>query len=35
MPIGPIGILCIQRSLTLGWLRGMAAGLGATAADLV
>ena len=35
LPIGPIGILCIQRSLTQGWLRGMAAGLGATAADLI
>ena len=35
MPIGPIGILCIQRSLTHGWIRGMAAGLGATAADMI
>jgi threonine/homoserine/homoserine lactone efflux protein len=35
MPIGPIGIICIQRSLTHGWLRGMSAGLGATAADLI
>lgn len=35
MPIGPIGILCIQRSLSHGWLRGMSAGFGATAADLI
>jgi threonine/homoserine/homoserine lactone efflux protein len=35
MPIGPIGLLCIQRSLSHGWLRGMSAGFGATAADLI
>jgi len=35
MPIGPIGLLCIQRSLSHGWLRGVSAGFGATAADLI
>ena len=35
MPIGPIGLLCIQRSLSHGWIRGMAAGFGATAADVL
>lgn len=35
MPIGPIGLLCIQRTLSHGWLRGMSAGIGATLADLI
>jgi len=35
MPVGPIGLLCIQGSLNHGWLRGLSAGLGATAADLI
>lgn len=32
-PIGPIGILCIRRSLTQGFLPGFATGLGAAIAD--
>jgi threonine/homoserine/homoserine lactone efflux protein len=35
MPIGPIGVLCIQRSLDRSWFHGFCAGLGATAADLI
>lgn len=33
MPVGPIGMLCIQHSLTRGMTYGLAAGLGATLAD--
>ena len=32
-PVGPIGILCIQRTLTEGKARGLASGLGAALAD--
>jgi threonine/homoserine/homoserine lactone efflux protein len=32
-PVGPIGMLCIQRSLGLGFRSGMATGLGAASAD--
>jgi threonine/homoserine/homoserine lactone efflux protein len=32
-PVGPIGILCIQRSLNSGFVRGFASGLGAATAD--
>jgi threonine/homoserine/homoserine lactone efflux protein len=32
-PVGPIGLLCIQRTLTLGFGAGLATGLGAAAAD--
>lgn len=32
-PVGPIGILCIRRTLTKGMLDGVAAGLGAATAD--
>ncbi|SOE63910.1 Threonine/homoserine/homoserine lactone efflux protein [Burkholderia sp. D7] len=32
-PVGPIGMLCIQRSLSLGFRSGMATGLGAASAD--
>ena len=32
-PVGPIGLLCIQRALVGGWLSGLASGLGAAAAD--
>jgi threonine/homoserine/homoserine lactone efflux protein len=32
-PVGPIGILCIRRTLTKGMLNGLAAGLGAATAD--
>ena len=31
--VGPIGILCIQRTLTRGWLVGLLSGLGAATAD--
>jgi len=32
-PVGPIGVLCINRSLHDGWRIGMATGIGAAAAD--
>lgn len=32
-PVGPIGILCIKRSLTQGWRFGLVSGLGAATAD--
>jgi len=32
-PVGPIGILCIRRSLTLGRIAGLLTGLGAATAD--
>ncbi|UVK96657.1 LysE family translocator [Pseudomonas sp. B21-048] len=34
-PVGPIGLLCMQRSLTLGWRAGFATGLGAATADSI
>jgi len=34
-PVGPIGILCIQRTLSHGKSMGLATGMGAAAADLV
>jgi len=34
-PVGPIGLLCIQRTLTRGRLTGLASGLGAASADAV
>lgn len=35
VPVGPIGLLCLRRSLTLGMAAGMAVGLGAATADAV
>jgi threonine/homoserine/homoserine lactone efflux protein len=35
MPVGPIGILCIQRTLHKGKLHGMVSGLGAATADAI
>jgi threonine/homoserine/homoserine lactone efflux protein len=32
-PVGPIGVLCIRRSLAEGWLAGLLTGLGAATAD--
>ncbi len=32
-PVGPIGVLCIRRSLINGWLAGVLSGLGAATAD--
>ena len=32
-PVGPVGVLCLRRSLAQGWLVGMVSGLGAAAAD--
>jgi threonine/homoserine/homoserine lactone efflux protein len=32
-PVGPIGLLCIQRAIVGGWLSGLNSGLGAAAAD--
>src|SRR5436305_14735966 len=34
-PVGPIGLLCIQRTLARGRLVGLASGLGAATADAV
>ncbi len=34
-PVGPIGVLCIQRSLAYGFAPGIATGLGAACADAV
>lgn len=34
IPVGPIGVLCIRKTLTEGRLRGMVIGLGAATADL-
>jgi threonine/homoserine/homoserine lactone efflux protein len=34
-PLGPIGIMCIQRTLNRGYMAGFASGLGAAAADLI
>lgn len=34
-PVGPIGVLCIRRSLQAGWAAGLATGLGAAVADAV
>ncbi|CAK9887322.1 MULTISPECIES: LysE family translocator [Pseudomonas] len=34
-PVGPIGLLCIQRSLAQGWRAGFATGLGAATADAI
>lgn len=33
VPLGPIGLLCLRRSLTLGMAAGLAVGLGAATAD--
>ena len=34
-PVGPIGILCIQRTLENGRISGLATGLGAATADMI
>ncbi|HKX09016.1 MAG TPA: LysE family transporter [Stellaceae bacterium] len=34
-PVGPIGLLCIRRTLTGGWGFGFATGMGAATADMV
>jgi threonine/homoserine/homoserine lactone efflux protein len=34
-PVGPIGLLCMQRALAGGWISGLASGLGAALADTV
>jgi threonine/homoserine/homoserine lactone efflux protein len=34
-PVGPIGVLCIRRSLAEGWLIGLFTGLGAATADAI
>jgi len=34
-PVGPIGLLCIRRTLSGGWRLGLAAGMGAATADMV
>lgn len=35
VPLGPIGIIIIQRTLNRGWLSGFSSGLGAATADLL
>ncbi|HRR58994.1 MAG TPA: LysE family transporter, partial [Paludibacteraceae bacterium] len=35
VPIGPLGILCIQRTLNRGRAYGIVTGLGATTSDLI
>jgi threonine/homoserine/homoserine lactone efflux protein len=35
VPIGPIGVICIQNTLTVGRLHGLIVGLGAATADLL
>lgn len=32
-PVGPVGVLCLRRSLAQGWVMGMVSGLGAATAD--
>ncbi len=32
-PVGPVGVLCIRRTLTTGWIAGFSTGLGVAAAD--
>ncbi|HQB75568.1 MAG TPA: LysE family transporter [Bacteroidales bacterium] len=34
-PVGPVGILCINRTLNKGYISGLVTGLGATTADLL
>ena len=34
-PVGPIGLLCIRRTLTDGWKMGLATGIGAALADTI
>lgn len=35
MPVGPISLLCIHRTLAGGWLAGFASGMGAACADAI
>ncbi|MDX1475906.1 MAG: LysE family transporter [Reinekea sp.] len=35
MPVGPVGTLCVQRTITQGKINGFLTGLGATTADVV
>jgi len=35
MPVGPVNILCIHRTLEAGWKSGVISGLGAAAADML
>ncbi len=34
-PLGPVGVMCIRRTILDGYLAGMAVGLGATTADVI
>jgi threonine/homoserine/homoserine lactone efflux protein len=34
-PVGPIGVLCIRRTLAEGWTSGLVSGLGAASADAI
>lgn len=34
-PVGPIGVLCIRRTLAEGWANGLVSGLGAASADAI
>jgi threonine/homoserine/homoserine lactone efflux protein len=35
LPVGPIGVLCIRRTLTQGQMAGFLSGLGAATADAI
>ncbi len=35
MPVGPVNVLCIHRTITAGWRSGVFSGLGAAAADML
>lgn len=35
IPLGPIGVLCIQRTLNKGYLSGLISGVGASTADII
>src|ERR1035437_174479 len=35
MPVGPVNVLCIHRTLEAGWKSGVISGLGAAAADML
>lgn len=35
VPVGPVGVLCLRRTLNYGWLAGLFSGLGAATADAI
>src|SRR4051794_35506188 len=34
-PVGPVNVLCVQRTITKGWRSGLFSGLGSAAADTI